>query len=316
MKEQNQINELANELYIILQDYENWKVTPENIIKWINQFERFGANYEDKVIILKNLIKFFRITYFSKNRIINLLRELNKKYERQLKEISFLDIQNLRADKNEYSPSESQKNLINLFKDINPDIIINDFSKSKFIYLDDYLLSGGSLKRDIEVLEKLGIDLKKVELQYLCILFNSWNEKAFEKIKNLLYNFGNFNCVICLHSYWEYLKLNNSNEFEKITFENDVDNSNLVKDLFFKANDYIIKNISYNKEYWDNKKKSMLITATFKNIPNNAPICLWWGDERKNNYWLPLLKRKTNKSQYEEENLKDISEWLSNLQFK
>jgi len=311
MKElENTIKELACELSNVLQDYENWKVITENVIKWVNQFEEVDATDRDKVAILKNLIKVFRVTYFSKNRIISLLSELNKKYEKKLDEISFLDIQDLRDDKTIYKISESQKNLVNLLKDINSHIIVNDFNKGKFIYLDDYLLSGGSLERDIEVLKELKIDLKKVELKYLCILLNSWDKKTFEKTKKLLNNFASYQCEICLHSYWEYWKLNDSKR-ERVFFEDKVDNSNLVKNLFLKANEYIIEKISDDKKkYWDSKKKSIFISATYKNIPNNAPICLWWGDE--DSYWFPLLKRKEKKKENLIEDINEM-EWLQNL---
>ena len=305
MKYDKKTEKLASELSEILKDYENWSVTPENVMKWIYQFRKFDTTREDEIVILKNLIKTFKITYFSKNLIIDFLKDLNERYKEEFSNVSFLDIQHLRKEKGKYKPSESQNNLIDLLKSVNHNVIVNDFSKNKFVYLDDYFLSGGSLKRDIEVLKELEIDLKRVELKYLCILVNTWSEN-FDRIKKLLSKFANIECEVCLYSYWKYY---DSDEFDKLKEFDDRENSNLVKNFFLKANEYIIEKINYNKEYWNRKKKSMFISATYKNIPNNAPICLWWGD--KDSYWFPLLKRNEKKQDL----MKDIDEleWLQNL---
>jgi hypothetical protein len=103
--------------------------------------------------------------------------------------------------------------------------------------------------------------------------------------------------------------------FEKsLLFKND-DKKQILEKIFWKAGCYILNNTRGSNLLplgagFSKTVGSGIISATYRNIPNNAPICLWWGDERENNYWFPLLKRKTNKSQYEEESLKDLNEWL------
>lgn len=89
----------------------------------------------------------------------------------------------------------------------------------------------------------------------------------------------------------------------KETFFSSKDARNKVEQAFFKKGIEIF-NLS------DNPKHTFMpmgynlnltlgfgsIFVTYRNVPNNCPLVLWWGDLNKNypiNQWLPLFPRKT-----------------------
>lgn len=330
----NEIEKLANELSNLLQDYENWEVTTENVIKWINQFDKVNITKKEMIIILEELIKIFRLTYFSKNKISEFLEIILKEFRG--KDISFLNIQQFRKS-NKYK-SSSQNDYINLFKTIKPEININNYDANVLIYFDDYLISGNSIRQDLNFLVENEL-LDKTFFYFLLITQNGLYQinkedkyknlegKCFLKIENRL-KYKNKSDILWPYENkedicndYDYSNMKYREGFEKSILFDDDKRRRLIEDCFWKAGCYILNQTSGSAILplgagFPKTLGSGVVSATYRNIPNNAPICLWWGDERKDNYWFPLLKRKTNKSQYEEEILKDSIEWLQNLQFK
>jgi hypothetical protein len=332
IEKKEKLEKLSIELSEILKDYENSKVTPETIIKWINQFEKVEIDEKGKLIILEELIRIFKVTYFSKERINNLFLEINKKIADNLKnkKISFLNIQDLR-NSNKYK-SSSQNDYIDLFKTINPHIEINNYDADNLIYFDDYLISGNSIRQDLDFLLEKDLLNKTVfyfllvtqnglyqlsknnhdkNLECYCVL-NLENRLCCKNKSDILWPYKN-NIEICNSYDYSNMKFREGFEESRL-FKND-DKKQTLEKIFWKAGCYILNNTSGSALLplgagFPKTVGSGIISATYRNIPNNAPICLWWGDERENNYWFPLLKRKTNKSQYEEESLKDLNEWL------
>lgn len=331
----NNIEELANELSNILQDYENCEVTTENVIKWANQFSKNEINIEEIIIILEELIRIFKLTYFSKKKISKVFSNVILE-DFKNKEVSFLNIQQLR--KSDKYKSSSQSDYIDFFKSINKTIKVNDFNADILIYFDDYLISGNSIRQDLEFLiEKKLLD--KTFFYFLLVTQNGiYQIDKEEKYKNLkgkcfltlenrltyknksdvLWPYEN-KIKIC--SEYDYSKMKYRDGFEKSTLFNDNKRRKIIEDYFWKAGCFILNQTSGSALLplgagFPKTVGSGIISATYRNIPNNAPICLWWGDEREENYWFPLLKRNTNKRQYEEESLKDSIEWLQNIQFK
>jgi len=138
------------------------------------------------------------------------------------------------------------------------------------------------------------------------------NRLTYKNKSDVLWPYDN-KIEIC--SEYDYSKMKYRDGFEKSIFFSDDKRRKLIENYFWKAGCYILNQTSGSALLplgagFPGTVGSGIISATYRNIPNNAPICLWWGDERENNYWFPLLKRKTNKSQYEKSFLKDISEWL------
>ena len=118
------IEELSIELSDILQDYDNYEVNGDNVVKWINQFDEVGMTKKEMIIILEELIRIFKLTYFSKDKISKFFSNIILK-EFESKNISFLDIQQYR-ESDKYK-SSSQSDYISLFKSIDSRIKVNDF---------------------------------------------------------------------------------------------------------------------------------------------------------------------------------------------
>ena len=278
-----------NELVDILKDYEKTNVNYNDVLIWLKQFELFGISEEEKKIILDDLIKVFKITYFSKSRVIKFLKNIINKNLEDIKNnnCSFLDVQSFRET---YNKSESQKEYVNLLQkiakeDFKLDISLNDFHKEKLIYIDDYLLTGGSFSADLNfITKKTNID--KVKIYFLIILYEQWNEELKKRKQILFEKLDQISYEIVLTGYFTYFSFNSN---QKKFFEY----NNITKEYFKKANEYIVSKIEKNKNYWNRRVKSMFISAVYRNIPNNTPICLWWGDKEKSNIWFPLLERKS-----------------------
>jgi len=278
-----------NELVDILKDYEQTNVNYNDVLIWLKQFELFGISEEEKKIIVDDLIKVLKITYFSKSRVIKFLKKIINENLEDIKNnsCSFLDIQSFRET---YNKSESQKEYVNLLQkiakeDFNLDISLNDFSKEKLIYIDDYLLTGGSFSADLDFISK-NTTREKIKAYFLVLLYEEWNEKLKQRKHDLCDNLYSIFCEIALMGYFSYYIVRSK---QKAFFEYD----NITKEYFIKANEYIVSKIEKNKNYWNRRVKSMFISAIYRNIPNNAPICLWWGDKEQSNIWFPLLERKS-----------------------
>jgi len=316
------IKNLSKDLSIILSDYENWDVKMDKVLKWINQFDKVGATKKEMIIILEELVRIFKITYFSRKKIIECIKIILQ--ENTNSNISFLDM--LRFRKSDKYKSSSQSDYIKLIKSIDKSIKINNFKADILVYFDDYIISGNSIKQDLDYLLEKNVlsktyfyflaittsGLYQVEREYnykkLVRFFEFENRLFYKNKSNILWPYEN-EIDICKN--FDYSNMTFRAGFEKSSLFEEDERKKLLEYYFWKAGCYILNKTSGSALLplgagYPKTVGSGIITATYINIPNNAPICLWWGDERENNYWFPLLKRKTNKKQYEEN--KDIDE--------
>lgn len=318
------IKKLSEDLEQIIGDYKNCKIDQERVEKWINQFDDLGANKQDKIIILQELIRVFKITYFSKRKIEILLKDIIRRYRD--KKISFLNIQDKRKI-NGYK-SSSQKDYINIVKNIVPQIEINNFKADILIYFDDYVISGNSIKKDIQYLLQNNL-LEKTNFWLLVTTTNgihqlnkdykNLNGKVYIALENrltyknksdILWPYKN-DIIYCKNYDYSNMKFREGFGESKL-FKND-NNKKLLEYYFWKAGCNILNNTSDSNLLplgagYPKTVGSGILSATYRNIPNNSPICLWWGDDRENNYWFPLMQRETNKSQYEKSII--FPDWL------
>lgn len=148
------LNERAKELAQILHDYQNEdgvQLSEDEIVTWALQFK------ENALFVLSEVTHLLTQTYFSKEKCRAMLKgRLEQlcsdfRYPRMydfIKESYFFDVQ---------KEGKSQKALLSLIFDVlNEDYDINYadfqlFTKKNFIYFDDLLASGGTIRKDLLV---------------------------------------------------------------------------------------------------------------------------------------------------------------------
>ncbi len=138
---------LILELADILKDYrsnENLNPTILNIEKWIHQF-----TVVNQKVILEEMIHIFKCRYLTELEVEDFLTKLvtNDKLvtPNYWNEVSLLKVQ---------TDGNSQNIMVDKFKnilnnEIQINVSINDNTKNKFIYLDDFLFTGGRLRNDL-----------------------------------------------------------------------------------------------------------------------------------------------------------------------
>ncbi|MBD1365141.1 hypothetical protein IDJ77_15095 [Mucilaginibacter sp. ZT4R22] len=182
------MEEKAQRIVDIINDYENNAMTPEHVIDWVSQFER-----EDQEFILDELAVIFEKTYFSKAKckemLSGYLKFLKGHYKYAdvptfLRETVFLDLQ--LADK-------SQSELLSLLEEIIQEeyqMPLADCGKiaNHYLYLDDVLSTGNTIYGQISnwLNEDNEIDASKTNFAYL-------------KAHNIKLSV----CLLCLHQ-WGY----------------------------------------------------------------------------------------------------------------
>ena len=326
MSNTNKVEYLAEYLSNIFNDYENCKVSVENVLKWINQFNKVDATEKDRVTILEELVRIFKKTYFSKEKLVKAFNYIITNE----KKISFLNIQEFR--KSDKYKSSSQSDYIRLMQENGFNIEINNYDADILIYFDDYIISGNSIRQDLKFLLNKQI-LSKTHFWFLAVTTNGlYRLQRDNNYKNLIikyfFNFENrlsfknksdvlwpYETEIDICKYFNYKNMKFREGFKKSNLFEDDEKRKLIENYFWKAGCYILNKTRGSALLplgagYPETVGSGIISATYRNIPNNAPICLWWGDESENNYWFPLLKRKTNKTQYLNKIQKDIKGYL------
>lgn len=338
LKEKSPLDEKIEKLADILKDYrarELLNPKKENITLWINQFSD-----ENREIILDEMINIFNKLYLTEEEVQTFLTGLltNKKlaganYQNYWNEVSLLDIQ---------TDGSSQKIMVEKFKDIihnemKINVSINDNEKKKFIYIDDFLFTGGRLRNDLNEWFKNAPQNARLDIIYVGYFKSGqyYTESTWLKDNNnkkldihfwrLLALENKTNCQDNSHilfpihdiidqeeSIKNYLSIQNGYKLrevdqgngykcEKTIFSSEINRQILEKE-------FTLAGLKINEKFNDEKKRKYwkplgispfnglgfgALVFTYRNCPNNTPLCLWWGDWDNNQIWYPLLQRKT-----------------------
>jgi len=114
----------------------------EHVLRWVSQFDE-----DDQLFVLQQTDLLLRRQYFSKDKYDFLLRKAIRETSREtLLNSSFLDIQ---------IDGESQSDMLEILNGSSLNIhgipiIINDYTKNRFIYQDDVVFTGDRICRDLE----------------------------------------------------------------------------------------------------------------------------------------------------------------------
>lgn len=327
-----------------VRDYQGGGVmTPERIMKWVNQFDEEYRNtiLQEMDLILKKL-------YVSKVDAINFLRNLlqedeivGKDFKNNYNKVEFLNIQ---------TRGHSQKELLELLDEIlleeygvYSEECGTDSNSNTYIYIDDCFFTGNRVHRDIEgwvknanpnstlhivffgihnlnfeyIREKIEEILapKEITLRFWYfreILMDSWARGKYECCWPT-YTEGNEN----VDSFVEFL--NEQRELKKWKPLNYFRDANKPYDeTLFSSKEargivesaFLDKGIEiFNLPLTPNHSMMPMgytynytlgfgsLFVTYRNVANNCPSVLWWGDPNKHyplNQWLPLFPRKTN----------------------
>lgn len=212
-------------------------------------------------------------------------------------------------------------------------IPINDYSKGTFIYIDDFIFSGGTVRHDV-LRNSYLINTKKIIFIFLGI--HSSGESYFAKFlnkQNLNFNIWRVKTIDNYNS-----SINNSDVYWPVCWNQQNVQNNLQMSAYLKllsASGYPPQwrypNTNVGKNYLfsssDNRIKienEFLIAGlkiinqtntniqplgyspfigfgfgatviTYRNIPNNAPLCIWWenpGNQGGLGNWYPLMRRR------------------------
>lgn len=331
-------NDLINDLVFIGKDYQKLNFNQLHVVNWLNQFPI--ATHE---VLLKNLVSMLGKTYFSKSKIEDFflcsLKD-NRIFSQSIEFYSFLDIQDKgNSQKDMLEIMNKQSN--NLFS---KNIKISNFdTDNNYIYLDDAIYSGTTLKWDIiKWADTIPDKNSKINLTVLTIGIHHRNleyikSEISKKLPNVNISFwgsiifDDFKTRFPL-SYDSYLPpdVNYSNDVvgyiktidskrsskavlyypllrEKNKTLNDIYftslvDRNIVEAIFFEKGVKIsdgAKKKNMRPMGYDNNHTlgfgSYLVT--YRNIANNCPLVLWWGDVNGHkgiSNWYPLFPRTVN----------------------
>ena len=311
----------------ILKDYRADKMLnpqAENISIWLSQFSE-----QNREIILDEMIYICKKLYFSEQRFNDFLIRLVKKYDIDFwKDVSVLDIQT-----KGHSQKKMVEKLQELLSKENIDISINNYSKVIFLYLDDFLYTGAKLQDDIDNLLDDVPNNSKIHACYIGYFsFGEYNieknykngikifidgENKFENRKackdvsdtllptDELYNTEQVRNFLTDDS--KCIKRDSNKNTKNYCYDSyyifsSQKNRQILEEEFTLAGLKIINRLA-NKGNWkplgfssfDNLGFGAMV-FNYRNCPNNAPLCLWWGDWDNNPVWYPLFQRKTYSS--------------------
>lgn len=173
------MQELAQSIYEIIKGYRNDDgiyLQPSNIIEWAEQFNGDGE------FVLSELLHLLKQVYLSREDAVNALRSLmNNQYvdygftsvEEYLQNTCFLCLQ---------PEGKSQHVYLDMFDEIVFEKYghhlseYNDYPKNLFVYLDDILASGGTIRKDLmswlstdNHAEKLKNKEIRLEISLICV---------------------------------------------------------------------------------------------------------------------------------------------------
>ena len=296
--------------------------TEEHLLKWLSQF-----NNQD--VILSEMVNIFRQTYLTEAREDNYLKNTIKQDDfldslGNLNELSILNIQRHGDSQKVYSDKVKEFFLIE--KGI--DIPINNYNAKTFLYVDDYLFTGATAKWDILERKEL-FSNKKIIFFFLGIHTSSYSHVENKLESNnistqfwrLFLNENRRDYSGGSDVFWPTEKFKNDerillyqNTFVKpydivwrkpplttgkLQLFTSEENREIIEEEFlFKSLD--IFNTFHDPRFRPLGKslfKSLGFGGTYisyRNCPNNTPLCLWWGEQTGDSYWYPLFHRITN----------------------
>lgn len=137
---------LAVSIAETIKDYCNNHFCPTNdkdhVLRWVSQFDE-----NDQLFVLQQTDILLSKQYFSKEKYKSIIDRIIRKTKTvALQNLSFLDIQ---------QNGTSQRDMLTLLDQSSQEIhnvqlLINDYSTSKFIYFDDVVFTGDRICRDLE----------------------------------------------------------------------------------------------------------------------------------------------------------------------
>ena len=308
-----------------LEQYQNRFYTyshEKHIERWLSQFEEQDiiltelAHMMDKIYVEEhNEILFFE----------NLLK--NPKIIEDIGALGNYSILNIQ--KKGKSQSVYSKKLQEVFKkSLDEDVPINDFSRNVFIYVDDFMFSGMKARHDILDLFNT-TEKKKVVYIFIGVHSNAgyYLKKEFDKkgITQNVWRSINFNNNLsnkdfsdvfwpknAIKSHPEVIKYRENCLTRDLQLRSDSSDSIGALELFTSSenreiieNEFLLAGIKIIKECKTAIQplgKSAFegigfggTAMSYRNIPNNTPICLWWGNPKTPSglgSWYPLMMRR------------------------
>lgn len=333
---------LAEKILSTIKDYrqeEGIQITIDDILEWATQF---GS---DAKFMLSEMAHILPKIYLSKKAAYKVIEGsldyfcsiLNyNDLESFLKDTEFLDMQR---------EGKSQKALLSILEETIISKIgkslsqYNNFPKKNFIYIDDVLASGNTIRKDLSIWLSQSDNLKKVnkgdyKLYLYCICIHTWGlgfleyglQCNFEGFKlNTVYNYRienharrpnqSFNLVVPIKDQPKevknYLASLNATKYEDYAYrdenkpykeeffsspENRIKFENILLKSGLKIIDQIkgevkpnVRPLGFtNPNYRIYGQGTLFIT--WRNIPNNCPLGLWWMVDSHD--WKPLFPPK------------------------
>lgn len=298
----------------------------EHIERWLSQFQ-------EQEIIAFELAHILEKTFIEEKNEKDFF-EMLVKNPRLISDIgvpgnySILDIQVNGTSQAIYS--RKLKEVFNY--SLNEDVPINDFSKDVLIYVDDFMFSGMKARHDILNLFKEK-DKRKVVYIFLGVHSNAdyylSNSFKSEGIVQSVWRCINFNNTMNKRDtsdvFWpkesiksvplveEFLENIKTKCGKEVVFRSDTSSSvgelevfsnsqnrEIIENEFLLAGIKIVKEC--NTEMLPMGKSAFKASVGFggtamsyRNIPNNTPLCLWWGSPQKSSglgTWYPLMMRR------------------------
>jgi hypothetical protein len=294
----------------------------EHIERWVNQFK-------NQDVVLSELSYIMDSLFFTEENENDYLKSLinDGKIISDLGEVGSYSILNIQIN------GQSQKIYADKLKRLyfyekRENVPINDYSKKTLIYVDDFMFTGGRARHDVlNHLNQIGASKKivyifigvhtyadyslKQELEKQNISKSIWRSINLE---NRVY-YKNTSDVI-----WpkKYLSLNSQAQkycerfSRQIEFRDDSStsvgntkifsssqNRDVIEEEFLMAGISIVNNCNTKIKPLGNSPFDGLgfggLAMSYRNIPNNTPLCLWWGNPNSQGglgNWYPLMMRK------------------------
>jgi hypothetical protein len=340
---------LLESIAITIADYRECEIPPidsNHVDRWVMQFANFGFDENAQKIILEQMDRILKNYYISRTVaqefITNVLASqhlFGNNPTEVIRNLEFLRIQ---------AKGNSQNDLLSLTEECLHNMYglnLEDCGKSPviYVYLDDCLYSGNTVRRDIESWLPSAVEGATLYLIFLGVHTNGYDysKKQIERCaqsKNITVRFclkhefhnnpwkpSRFDCFWTGEMYGDELvdqfiqKLNedrqktnkslppifrpNNAGTQDNIFSSPIERR-VIESAFLKAGAYIIslpKNPhSSMRPLGYDYLKSLGFGAnfvTYRNIANNCPLALWWGDPNKGyplNAWYPLFPRTVN----------------------
>ncbi len=352
MSNQRQI--LLNSIATTIADYRQGEIAvidPNHVDKWVRQFDQFGFDENTQQVILEQMDRILKNYYISHSiaqdfitKVLTSEKLFGSNHADIIRKVHFLQIQ---------TKGNSQNDLLNLTDQCLQNLYglnLEDCGKLPviYIYLDDCLYSGNTVRRDIESWLPNAIEGTTLHLIFFGFYTGGYeySKKIIEekgKVKNITVKFWRlheFHNNRFHNNHWKPSRFDcfwtseisedelvdrfvqqvnedrqNTNKslpslfrpnnlpIEDNIFSSPTDRK-VIESAFLKAGAYIVSlpknpNSSMRPLGYDYLKSLGFgaILVTYRNIANNCPLALWWGDYNKAyplNAWYPLFPRIVN----------------------